>query len=106
MAGRCHWPIGGGETLEFEIVAPYTAWNDVPGLYIFAREDDSNWHALYVGQAESFATSLANHGRWIDAVRRGATHIHARVVPRQYDRNLWEGALIRTLQPILNSPPR
>ncbi|NQV29533.1 MAG: GIY-YIG nuclease family protein [Candidatus Marinimicrobia bacterium] len=51
--------------------------------------------ALYIGKAESFKSRLDNHERWDDAVRAGATHIHAMVVATESERRQIEALLIR-----------
>lgn len=83
------------------------AWHEVGGIYIFAKQVVAgNWHALYIGQAKSFADRLTNHERWPDAVRHGASHVHAMVVAGQSDRDAIEERLIRMFQPPLNTHHR
>jgi hypothetical protein len=80
-----------------------TVWNRVGGLYIFAYQGpDSLWYALYVGQTNDFASRIPGHDRWAEARRLGATHIHARTVDAQLDRDVFERVLIKALQPPLN----
>ena len=62
--------------------------------------------ALYVGKTDDFAKRPATHERLDEAVRLGATHIHARVVPLQADRDRIEKTLILSLQPPLNTQHR
>ena len=57
---------------------------------------------LYVGQAESLAERLPTHERWPEAMRLGATHVHARVVLEAAMRDSIESQLIRSFQPRLN----
>lgn len=107
MATQVDWPLGGGETLQFDVYDRNLGWNEVPGLYIFSHEQSpGSWRAVYVGQAESFQNRLPNHERLHEAVRLGATHIHARVVPEKLLRDQWERRLIKTLQPPLNTQHR
>lgn len=86
-----------------------TNWNDVPGIYIFAgmSADGRWWRAKYVGQTSSFITRLGpelnNHERWPEAIREGATHVHARVVQNQIERRSLELMLIETYNPPLNA---
>lgn len=85
-----------------------TNWNDVPGVYIFAGKstDGRWWRAKYVGQTSSFATRLGpgnnNHERWPEAERKGATHVHARVVKNEIERRSLETMLIESYDPPLN----
>lgn len=102
----CSWPVGAGQTLEFEIFDRNEAWKDVAGLYIFAYQQAGSWHALYVGQAESLAACLPKHDRLPEAVQKGATHIHAKPVRLKRDRDDWEHRLIEQLQPPLNLQQR
>ncbi len=84
-----------------------TTWNEVPGLYVFAgRGPDLRWYAKYIGRTTSFSGRLPNHDRWNEAVREGATHVHARVVHDEFQRKMIESVLIQTYQPPLNSRGR
>jgi excinuclease UvrABC nuclease subunit len=106
MAATCKWPLGNGQFLNFEVYSQNTGWNALGGLYIFTRLQAGNWQPLYVGQAENFQTRLPSHERLDEAVRNGATHIHATVVRQQGQRDEWERMLIRTLQPPMNAQHR
>lgn len=94
--------MGNDRSLEFEVYDQNQDWNDVPGLYIFAYRLGGSWYAVYVGQAESFQAQLPTLDQLDEAVREGATHIHAKVVRRQAQRDQWAQALIQHLQPPLN----
>lgn len=84
--------------------AANTNWNDKAGIYIFASITPQNqWKALYIGQADSFKSRLANHERWAEAQRLGAAHVHAIVVPLQANRDSLERQLIQAFQPPLNT---
>jgi predicted GIY-YIG superfamily endonuclease len=103
MDNVCSWPMGNGQTLSFTIYSSNAEWNEVAGLYIFARQtNDNNWFALYVGQTDDFSSRLPSHEKWDSAVQRGATHIHAVVVSLAANRDEWEKRLIAHLQPPLN----
>ena len=86
-----------------------TNWNDVPGVYIFAGKsaDGRWWQAKYVGQTTSFSTRLGpgnnHHERWQEAIRQGATHVHARVVQNEIERRSLESMLIDTYNPPMNA---
>ena len=89
---------------EFKVVAHGANWNDVAGIYIFAGTNTQNqWYPLYIGQASSFANRLPSHERWAEAVRAGATHVHAKVVKLASERDALEQALIRAYRPRLNT---
>lgn len=103
----CNWPLGNGETLGFTVYDPNANWNRVAGLYVFAyRTDPTHWKAMYVGQSNDFSSRLPAHDRWDEAARRGATHIHALVVPLAANRDNWEEMLIQHLQPPMNAQLR
>ncbi|WP_421216855.1 hypothetical protein [Aeromonas enteropelogenes] len=89
---------------EFNVYTPSTEWYDRAGIYIFAKiGPDNHWNALYIGQTNSFSERLSNHERWIEAAKLGATHVHARVVSDQRERDDVEAQLIRINQPPLNT---
>ena len=78
----CSWPLGNGEGIKFTIFSHKANWNYAAGLYIFAyRTDTIHWRAIYVGQTNDFSSRIPNHKRWNEAVRLGATHVHAAVIP-------------------------
>jgi len=90
-------------TYGFEVYDPETTtWNDVAGIYIFAGLTPKGWRPFYIGQAESFKDRIPNHENWPAAVRLGATHVHARVVPLAANRDTIEEELIEAYQPALN----
>jgi len=96
-------PLGNGKHLEFTLYGSNTNWKDTSGLYVFAYMDGNHWHAVYVGQTDNFSSRLPNHDRLDEATRKGATHIHAIVIPLQSNRNAWEKMLIHNLKPALNT---
>lgn len=101
--GTCDWPLGNGQALTFNIYDINSKpWNQVPGLYIFAKANGGYWNALYVGQTDNFADRMPRHERLAEAVRKGATHIHAKTIMSASDRDLWEKMLIKNLQPPMN----
>lgn len=88
----------------FTVYAPNTTWNDVGGVYIFAGQNSNNqWVALYIGKAESFKNRIPNHERWAEAVRLGATHIHAMAIAQEASPVQIESSLIQAFQPRLNT---
>ena len=83
-------------------------WLDEPAVYVFAKRDRKGdvWTPLYIGQADNICDRMADHERWDEAVRHGATHVHAMVVSEQADRDRIEVALIAKYQPQLNTHHR
>lgn len=103
----CSWPLGDGSSLEFTIYDRNEGWYKVGGLYIFSfLAANGRWTALYIGQTNDFSARLPSHERLHEAVQLGATHIHALVVPRQQNRDIWESMLIRHIQPSMNEQLR
>jgi hypothetical protein len=88
---------------EFHVLLKDAAWSDVGGIYIFTGVNAQNqWYPLYIGQAVSLAERLPTHERWQEAVKLGATHVHAAAIPLAADRDRIEKALIGQFQPRLN----
>lgn len=82
---------------DFWASLPSATWKEVSGIYIFCGVTPQNvWNPLYVGQADNLRTRLANHERWREALALGASHILAKEVPLQADRDQLEQALIRS----------
>ena len=89
---------------KFEVNDPARRWDDVEGVYIFAKLDaERRWEAIYIGQAESFRNRFSSHERWEDAEYRGVTHIHTRTERNYMQRCRVEEELIEYYQPPLNS---
>lgn len=94
----CNW-----NGYVFDVFQPPVTWNDVPGVYIFAKIDGGYWRALYIGQTGSLSQRLTNHERWSEAARLGATHIHTFVEYSGLHRINIESNLVSAFQPPLNS---
>jgi excinuclease UvrABC nuclease subunit len=100
MSGKVAW----AENVEFAVCSPMASFNNVGGIYIFAGVNQANqWVPHYIGQASSLAERLSDRERWPEAQRLGATHIHAKVVQQQRDRDTLEALLIQMYQPSLNT---
>jgi excinuclease UvrABC nuclease subunit len=100
MTGTTTW---GSYTFQV-YQADQTTWNDVAGIYIFAGiSPQGYWVPVYVGQADSFANRFSSHEKWPPAHKLGVRHVHTMLVPKQSERNLIEAALIKQLQPQLNT---
>ena len=100
---KCAWPLGNGQTISFNVYDSNENWSKVGGLYIFAYlAKDGIWRPLYIGQTDDFSARLPSHERLNEAIQRGATHIHAAVVPLAANRDTLERRLIASLQPPMN----
>lgn len=98
MADKVTWL-----TYEFSVHQHNANWNATAGIYIFCGLNQrGQWFPLYIGQASSLAERVPNHERWQEAVRLGATHVHAKVVSQQATRDQIEAELIQGYQPRLN----
>ena len=106
MSEKANWPLGNGQTLAFDVYDRNEGWRNLAGLYIFCCVVNGIWQALYVGQTVSFRDRLPSHERLDEAVKHGATHVHALVLPGKQDRDLGEQMLIKYLQPPLNDQYR
>lgn len=102
----CDWPVGNARVLTFTVYPSDASWHNVGGLYVFAYLQQNMWYALYVGQTNDFSSRIPGHERWVEAVRRGATHVHAMVETVAANRDSFEEMLIRTLQPPMNDQLR
>lgn len=90
-------------THEFRVYKPDVNWSEASGVYIFSmRNDNGRWVALYIGQADSFKKRFSNHEKWDGALRRGMTHVHAKSVGKQSDRDAIEEELIKKYKPPMN----
>ena len=103
----CNWPGNSRQTYTFGIYEMSGNWNEVPGIYIFAKEGrlgTGKWIAQYVGEAENFKNRLTdNHEKWFNAVLLGTTHIHAMINHSgTIARRAIESDLILSLNPPLN----
>lgn len=96
---RCSW---GG--LEFNICSYHDPWNDVGGVYIFAKRasDFVNWEAIRVGMTHSFKERLTHHPDWAQACIYGASHVHVRIVQNKREREELETRLIGSEKPPMN----
>ena len=100
---NCRWT-----DYDFQVYSMYGAWNDVPGIYIFAGQGrDGRWFPTYIGKTRSFQTRLSSdHKEWSNSIRLGATHVHALVEQDPERRNIIEQQLIRVFQPTRNTQHR
>ncbi len=89
---------------EFSIHQHSANWSDTAGIYIFCGINSQNqWVPFYIGQTDSFSNRLPSHEQWEPARNLGATHVHARSVSQQSQRDNLEKQLIQSFQPRLNT---
>jgi len=79
-SGTVIWKGFSGQTYGYNVYRlGSTAWRDLPGNYIFAKQVGQDWRAIYIGQTESFRDRLPGHNELPCVSRNGATHIHVHV---------------------------
>ena len=92
-----------GNEYTFEVYPKETQFNDVAGVYVFTKRDDSNREhsILYIGQTDSFKKRPLNwpHHKYGAATRKGMTHI---CVLQTSNRERIENKLIENYNPPLN----
>lgn len=104
------WYVNDSDYLEFIVYDSNENWKNVKGLYIFAKLDKikSQWIPIYIGKTEDFSQRLPNHERLDEAVKLGASHIHAITLSDRSSQNLdlLERLLIQRYDPVLNTHHR
>lgn len=95
----CRW---GSHTFNIYDLST-TGWNNIAGLYIFAYvTEPGRWRAVYIGETASFQERMPAHERRDEAIRVGATHIHAMTFPgTDIERQNLEATLILEFRPVL-----
>jgi hypothetical protein len=97
------WPGKSGKKYHYWIHPIGTAFQDVPGNYVFAKEVSAGrWSPVYVGQTGSLQSRLSNHEKENQAKRNGATHIHAHTSGPEAERLEEELDLCRQWKPVCN----
>jgi hypothetical protein len=93
-----------GERLTFEVCNFAGNWSEYPGIYMMSAliNQGREWHPKYIGKAKSFKDRLCGHDQWAPAVRLGATHVLAMIVPTESERDRLEAMLIAEINPPLN----
>jgi hypothetical protein len=103
MATTCVWTGASGRRYEYNVYNIDSAWNDVPGNYIFTCRATNGWRNCYTGQTESFRDRFPDHEKRACAARHGATHIHAHVnAGGENTRKLEESDIIAKCTPPCN----
>lgn len=110
MSTTVQWVGASGQRYDYECYAvpnnlgSDVSWNDVPGNYIFAGQQNGLWVVLYVGETGSFQSRLTSqHERWQCARNLGVTHVHARVnTGGPTARRNEENDLVQNLNPVCN----
>jgi hypothetical protein len=79
-----------------------TSFKNEAGNYMFAYQGYNGWHPVYIGQSNDLGQRLANHPKWLEAKKKGATHILAHLNSGESARMNEEADLIAFYQPPCN----
>jgi hypothetical protein len=102
MSDVYEWPISDLESVEFHIHDLNVGLLNAAVVYIFARQKEDGWLALYAGQVENAKEQLSAN-QWASmAAQNGATHLHMMGMTSPSRRKQIVEALIEHLQPPLN----
>ena len=103
------WQGASRQNYHYWVSPFYTYFKETPGNYIYAKETppgSNRWEAIYIGQSENLSQRLADHEKEAEAIRLGATHIHAHTSSPDEDvRRAEESDLIAGLRPPCNERP-
>lgn len=101
------WRSSSGASYTFTVYSMDGDWNDVPGVYVFARPAaQGSWDPLYIGQCDSFKNRMCPHDRWDEAVQMGANSVHVVVIQSAKERDSVEREMIQSLDPPMNTHHR
>ncbi len=71
------WPGQSGKEYQYEVHPIDTAFQALPGNYIYAKQDEEGqWIPLYIAQSRDMRQHLEGHEKLQDALENGATHVH------------------------------
>lgn len=98
MSNKVQW-----SSYQLDVCLKDGNWRKVGGIYILAGLTPRGWVAYYIGKTVDFSARPASHEMWAEAVRLGATHVHAMEVGQESQRVAIEKELIGIYKPPLNS---
>ena len=88
-----NWTGISGKSYPFWIRDISSEFDDEDGVYIFARQMQGGWHAVYIGEGNlRDRTRDETHRKC--AILKGATHIHAQTQSNQVERHKAETDLL------------
>jgi hypothetical protein len=98
------WTGKSGKKYKHWIYPIEACFKKLAGNYLFARETrPGHWVPIYVGESDSLGERLPNHERLKEAIRLGASHVHAHLNSgSMIARMLEEFDLIQRWNPPLN----
>lgn len=72
------WPGQSGKQYHYTVYPLDASFRPLPGNYVYARElSDGDWSPVYMSQTRDLHQRLEGHVTLEDAIKNGATHIHA-----------------------------
>lgn len=80
-----------------------SAWSKNPGVYIIAQLVDNAWNPSYIGECDSFQSCFSDRYTLGEAIKYGATHIHAMVEHDKAVRGLFVKKLRKAYEPFIAS---
>ncbi|MGO8674649.1 MAG: hypothetical protein ACLQVX_02115 [Limisphaerales bacterium] len=73
-----NWVGQSGKNYKYGVYSLDTPFQSNPGNFIYAGQaEDGSWVPVYIAQTRNLHQRLEGHVTVDDAVKRGATHIHA-----------------------------
>ena len=99
------WTGADGTRYEYTVHSLNTDWYDVPGNYIFTKQNSQGqWVAIYIGETGSLRDRLSgDHENYPCGKRHGMTHIHAHTSSKvRTDRLAEEKNLVQRYNPPCN----
>lgn len=89
------WIGASGRAYTFHVLEIGSRMREVDGVYLYAKREGLEWRPVYIGQGNlADRCDLPKHHRLGCIRRKGATHIHAVVVPDGRQRLAWEDDLL------------
>jgi len=108
MTGTIDWTGKTGKMYRYWFGDIDSSFKADGGNYMFVREVSSGkWLPVYIGQADDLGNRLANHERWAEAIKAGATRVMTHTTPAGEQARLDEERdLIEYWHPPLNTHHR
>jgi hypothetical protein len=93
---KCTWTGGSGKGYEYFIYdLPTTFTANQAGSYIFSRKNDKGrWVPIYIGQGDLADRISDDHHQANCIKKKGATHVHVHLSPKEKDRTAEEEDLL------------
>ncbi|MGB8266696.1 MAG: hypothetical protein WCE44_10265 [Candidatus Velthaea sp.] len=89
------WKGASGARYGYWIYPLERPMQSAPGNYIYARQVNGRWRAVYVGECEDLAGIILDETAAAAIERDGATHIHTHTTPGGAQKRIDEAADLR-----------